>query len=50
MPKAFFPKAMQLATFQRTLHFSAGWQEIPDDLVDHWWLRAQGVAVTVRPT
>jgi hypothetical protein len=45
--KAFFPSALNLTVpngnWHTTLRFEAGLNEVPDSLIDHWWLKANGV-------
>ena len=48
MPKVWFPRRVQLSTFDRTMTFEPGWQEVPSELADHWWFEANGAAF-IRP-
>ena len=47
--KAFFPSAVNLTVpngnWHKTLRFEAGLNEVPNSLIDHWWLKANGVDI-----
>jgi hypothetical protein len=44
MPKAWFPRPVQLLLDNSlTLYFVAGEQDVPRNLTNHWWLRANEV-------
>lgn len=50
--EAFFPKALNLTlpngNWHRTMRFEAGWNEVPDELAGHWWLKVNGVEIIHR--
>jgi hypothetical protein len=51
--EAFFPRAVQITlpdgNWHRTLRWPPGVHEIPDALVGHWWLKANGVQIPPPP-
>lgn len=48
--QASFPRPVRLTVRKdnwcTTLHFGAGLNEVPDSLVNHWWLKVNGVTAT----